>query len=333
MHKNLKIARGHWCQWYRGINPKDTSTPTNDPARADVRIEFLQGFNDLCGQPGGNWPMCLSRQELRAEYARVYAFAEREYPEILKNNDYPHPNVIDSEGVPPNFRMADPDPDDSEPDVPEDPIGSDLRRYFKRKRSLTGYRSPVWPPRSLLDQQGRPSFGNLVRMRPGPTAYQLPPRPSTSAGSMTWQETKRALGPLNQESKKLLSDEFVREVELNKILEFKPKFDDNSKIAEVFNDAIRKHVGRRQRFLEVYQKLQVRWEQQLKLGIPIPNPNPGYYENQTDELEEPSGEVSPMVSMHRSTLSEQSEQPGLCTPQCCVCNDDDCIWGKANYTN
>ena len=150
---------------------------------------------------------------------------------------------------------------------------------------------------------------------------------------MTWQETKRALGPLNQESKKLLSDEFVREVEMKKILEFKPKFEDNSRIAEVFNDAIRKHVGRRQRFLEVYQKLQERWEQQQKLGIPIPNPNPGYYENQTDELEEPSGEVSPMVSMHRSTLSEQSEQPGLCTPQCCVCNDDDCILGKANYTN
>ena len=358
MHKNLKIARGHWCQWYRGINPKDTSTPTNDPARADVRIEFLQGFiqenegfNNLCGQPGGNWPMCLSRQELRAEYARVYAFAEREYPEILKNNDYPHPNVIDSEGVPPNFRMADPDPDDSEPDVPEDPIGSDLRRYFKRKRSLTGYRSPVWPPRSLLDQQGRPSFGNLVRMRPGPTAYQVPPRPSTSAGSMTWQETKRALKPLNQESKKLLSDEFVREVELNKILEFKPKFDDNSKIAEVFNDAIRKHVGRRARFLEVYQKLQERWEQQLKLGIPISNPNPGYPEqsaakeiiihglktpvekhDQTDELEEPSGEAStePMDSMHSSILSEQ---PGICTPQCCFCDDNDCIWANANYTN
>jgi hypothetical protein len=172
-------------------------------------------------------------------------------------------------------------------------------------------------------------------MGPGPTAYQLPPRPSTSAGSMTWQETKRALGPLNQESKKLLSDEFVREVELKKILEFKPKFEDNSRIAEVFNDAIRKHMGRRQRFLEVYQKLQDRFEQQLRLGLPIPDPNPGNYENyenKTDELEEPSGEVSPMVSMHRSTSPEQSEH-GLCTPQCCVCNDDDCIWGKANYTN
>jgi hypothetical protein len=108
-----------WGQWYRGINPTDTSTPTNDPARSDVRIEFLQrfiqeneGFNNLCGQPGRNWPMILSRQELRAEYARVYAFAEREYPDIVQNNDYPHPKVIDSEGVPPNFRMATPDQDD-----------------------------------------------------------------------------------------------------------------------------------------------------------------------------------------------------------------------------
>jgi hypothetical protein len=175
-----------WGQWYRGINPTDSSTPTNDPARSDVRIEFLQrfvqeneGFNDLCGQPGREWPMILSRQKLRDEYARVYAYAEREYPDILRYNDYPHPTVIDRDT--PNFRMATPDQVDSEPDVPEDPIRSDLRRYFKRKRSQSGYRSPVWPPRSLLDQQGRPSFGNLVRMGPGPTAYQLPPRPSTSA--------------------------------------------------------------------------------------------------------------------------------------------------------
>ena len=106
---------------------------------------------------------------------------------------------------PPNFRLArsparSTDHADSEPD-----IGADLRRFFECKRSqsaVTGYRSPEWPPRSLLDQQGRPSFGNLVRMGPGPTAYQLLPRPSTSAGSMTWQETKRVLDPLNQESKK-----------------------------------------------------------------------------------------------------------------------------------
>ena len=117
--KNEVSSSTDWGQWYRGINPTDTSTPTNDPARSDVRIEFLQrfiqeneGFYDLCGQPGGNWPMCLSRQELRAEYARVYAFAEREYPDIVQNNDYPHPKVIDSEGVPPNFRMATPDQDD-----------------------------------------------------------------------------------------------------------------------------------------------------------------------------------------------------------------------------
>ena len=33
-----------WCQWYRGIAPTDTSTPTNDPAQADARIEYLRGF-------------------------------------------------------------------------------------------------------------------------------------------------------------------------------------------------------------------------------------------------------------------------------------------------
>ena len=329
-----------WGKWYRGINPTDTSTPTNDPSRSDVRIEFLQrfvqeneGFNDLCGQPGTEWPMILSRQGLRDEYARVYAYAEREYPDVLRYNDYPHPTVIDRN--PPNFRLArsparSTDHADSEPD-----IGADLRRFFECKRSqsaVTGYRSPEWPPRSLLDQQGRPSFGNLVRMRPCPTAYQLPPWPSTSAGSMTWQETKRVLDPLNQESKKLLSDEFVREVELKKILDFKPKFEDDSGIAEVVNNAIRKHVGRRQRFLEVYQKIQDRLVQHLKLGHPIPDPNPGYYENKTDEFEEPSGEASPMVSMHRSTSPEQQGN-GLCTPQCCVCNDDNCIWGEANYTD
>ena len=149
----------------------------------------------------------------------------------------------------------------------------------------------------------------------------------------TWNETKRVLKPLNQGSKKLLADGFVNEVELNKILEFKPKFEDHSKIAEVFNEAIKSHVGRRARFLEVYKKQQERWDYYLRTGIPLPNPNPGYSGPTvpTDELEETPGEVStePEISMHSSNLSE----PGLCSPQCCICDDDDCIWGKANYTN
>jgi hypothetical protein len=149
----------------------------------------------------------------------------------------------------------------------------------------------------------------------------------------TWNETKRVLKPLNQESKKLLADGFVNEVELNKILEFKPKFEDHSKIAEVFNEAIKSHVGRRARFLEVYKKQQERWDYYLRTGIPLPNPNPGYSGPtvSTDELEETPGKVStePEVSMHSSSLSE----PGLCSPQRCICDDDDCIWGKANYTN
>jgi hypothetical protein len=140
------------------------------------------------------------------------------------------------------------------------------------------------------------------------------------------------LGLLNQESKKLLSDEFVREVEVKKILEFKPKFKDNSGIADVVNNAIRNHVGRRQKFLEAYQKIQDRLVHHLNRGHPIPDPNPGRYKNKSDEFEEPSGEASPMVSMHRSASPEQQGN-GLCTPQCCVCNDDNCIWGEANYTD
>jgi hypothetical protein len=110
----------------------------------------------------------------------------------------------------------------------------------------------------------------------------------------TWNETKRVLKPLNQGSKKLLADGFVNEVELNKILEFKPKFEDHSKIAEVFNEAIKSHVGRRARFLEVYKKQQERWDYYLRTGIPLPNPNPGYSGPTvpTDELEETPGEVS-----------------------------------------
>jgi hypothetical protein len=319
-------------RWYRGINPTDTSTPTSEPSREDVRIEYLQrfvqeneGFHDLCGQPGLEWPRILSKQGLREEYERVYKYAERNYPEVLKYNDYPHPTVIERDL--PKFRMArSPARSTDCADSGDVDIGADLRRFFERRRSqsaATGHRS------SDRQERPRPRFENLVR--PNPPTHQLPPRPSTSAGALTWQETKRMLIPLNQESKKLVSDEFVREVEVNKILEFRPSFDDHSGIHEVVNNAIRNHVGRRQKFLEAYQKIQDR----LVHHLGEIDPNPGRYEYKPNETEEPTGESMPVVSMHRSVSPEQTEQQGNgpCTPQCCVCNDDNCIWGQANYTD
>ena len=120
----------------------------------------------------------------------------------------------------------------------------------------------------------------------------------------------------------------MREIEVNKILEFRPSFEDDSGIHEVVNNAIRNHVGRRQKFLEAYQKIQD-WLVHLLGEI---DPNPGRYEYKPDETEEPTGESLPVVSMHRSVSTEQQGN-GPCTPQCCVCNDDNCIWGQANYTD
>ena len=154
-----------WGKWYRGINPTDTSTPTNEPSREDVRIEYLQrfvqeneGFHDLCGQPGSEWPRILSRQGLREEYARVYAYAERNYPDVLRYNDYPHPTVIERDL--PKFRMArSPARSTDRADSGDVDIGADLRRFFERRRSqsaATGHRS------SDRQERPRPRFENLV---------------------------------------------------------------------------------------------------------------------------------------------------------------------------
>ena len=115
--ENLRyqVPSALYRRWHRGINPEDTSTPTpSEPTRVpakepfDIRIEYLQrfvqeneGFNDLCGQPGAEWPRILGKKGLRKEYERVYTYAERNYPEVLKYNDYPHPSVIERDV--PNF--------------------------------------------------------------------------------------------------------------------------------------------------------------------------------------------------------------------------------------
>jgi hypothetical protein len=70
------------------------------------------------------------------------------------------------------------------------------------------------------------------------------------------------------------------------------------------------------------------------------DPNPGRYEYKPLETEEQTCESLPGASMHRSVSTEQQGitdigyyQNGPCTPQCCVCNDDKCIWNQANYTD
>ena len=102
-----------------------------------------------------------------------------------------------------------------------------------------------------------------------------------------------------------MSEEFAREIEVNKILEFKPSFEDDSGIHEVVNNAIRNHVGRRQRFLEAYKKIQDQLEQHLGEI----DPNPGRYEYKPDETEEQTGESLPVASMHRSVSTEQQGIP------------------------
>jgi hypothetical protein len=336
--ENLRsqVPSALYRRWHRGINPEDTSTPTSEPTRVpakepfDIRIEYLQrfvieneGFHDLCGQPGAEWPGILGKKGLRKEYERVYNYAERNYPEVLRYNDYPHPSVIERDV--PNFRMArSPERFTDRADSGGADIGADLRRFFTERRrsqsAATGHRS------SDQQESPRPRFANLVR--PSPPTHQLPPRPSTSTGALSWQETKQRLLPLNQASKKLVSEEFAREIEVSKILEFKPSFEDHEGIHDVVNNAIRNHVGRRQRFLEAYKKIQDQMEQHLGEI----DPNPGRYEYKPDETEEQTGESLPVASMHRSVSTEQQGitdigyyQNGPCTPQCCVCNDDKCI--------
>ena len=136
-----------------------------------------------------------------------------------------------------------------------------------------------------------------------------------------------------------MSEEFAREIEVSNILEFKPSFEDHEGIHDVVNNAIRNHVGRRQRFLEAYKKIQDQMDQHLSEI----DPNPGRYEYKPLETEEQTGESLPGASMHRSASTNQPKQQGIsnvgyyqngpCTPQCCICNDDNCIWNQANYTD
>ena len=334
--------------------PTDTSTPITDPARwrrvrFDVRIEHMrclvqenERFNDLAGQPNIEiWPENLNLSELRQEYAQMYAVCREEYPEILEASGLPHPSVVESgvEGNDGAEGVAEAETGtqgsttsylgDSTPEVPINPLEPEVYaaprqwpRQYQRQRSR-GYSSPNWPPRPLLE---RPTLS----VRPGPLAraetfenYLRNPRPSTSTWIPPWEETKRVLKPINEESKKLLTECYANENELSRILNFKPKFEDHSTIAEVFNNAISKNVGRRARFLQVWKQQQQRMEYYIRAGMSLPNPNAGYAaeetrEGQVNETQEPSSE-------------EATEK--MCSPQNCVCGDDDCVWGKANYTN
>jgi hypothetical protein len=334
--ENLSYQVPSWSslyrKWHRGINPEDTSTPapsepTREPAKEpfDIRIEYLQrfiqeneGFNDLCGQPGAEWPGILGKKGLRKEYKRVYNYAEKYYPEVLEYNDYPHPSIIERDV--PNPRMA---PDRADSGGAD--IGADLRRFFTERRRSQSAAAGL----ESSEKQEKPRFKNLVRPSPPPPTHQLPPRPSTSTGALSWQETKKRLLPLNLASKKLVSEEFAREIEVSNILEFKPVFEDHEGIHDTVNNAIRNHVGRRQRFLEAYKKIQDQTVQHLREI----DPNPGRYEYKPVETKDQSGESLPETSLHRLVPNAGYYQSGPCTPQCCVCGDDKCIWNQANYTD
>ena len=316
----LGITSSLYRKWHRGINPEDTSTPapsvsTKEPF--DIRIEYLQrfiqeneGFNDLCGQPGAEWPGILGKKGLRKEYKRVYNYAQKYYPEVLEYNDYPHPANIEKDM--PNLLQY---PPRTAPDRVD--IRADLGRFFTERKSS--------------EKQEKPRFKNLVKPSPTPPTHQLPPRPSTSTGALSWQETKKRLIPLNLASKKLVSEEFAREIEVSNILEFKPEIEDHEGIHETVNNAIRNHVGRRQRFLEAYKKIQDRTVQHLREI----DPNPGHrYEYKSPvETKDQSGESLPETSLHRLVPNAGFYQSGPCTPQCCVCGEDKCIWNQANYTD
>ena len=350
-----------YSEWSRGL--ASTSTPTNDPARArrgEVQIDHMsclaqenERFYNMFGQPDLNtpdstWPTNLNRNELKETYARAYAVMENEFPELLEGaEDFPHPSEFESdtegsEGEDSDVVAVTPrgstttNTVEAAPETPEGPVGSDVMGpvFNNYLRPRIGYRSPIWPPPPLW-QQCRP----IQQVRPGPIPTpnsRFSPVPSTSAGVMRpgWHGSKYRLVPMNQDAKKLWARGFTTEVAISKILAEKAEMSgEDQKVADAFNEALRNQVGRRARFLEVFKNQQARYENYIKNGIPLPNPNPGYSGSEipSGEFEEALGEIS--NDPEDSVLSSNLSEPGQCSPENCVCNGENCVWENANYTD
>jgi hypothetical protein len=352
--------------WSRGL--ASTSTPTNDdPTRArrgEIQIGHLRGliqenqqFYNLFNQPDSTWPANLDKDELKLAYARAYAVVESEFPVLLAGDeDLPHPSEFESDA-------EGPESDDDDvvavtdqgstttntaevtSETLEGPVGSGVIGpiFNTYVRPRCEHRSPIWPPPPLWQQ---------VRPGPIPTpSSRFSPVPSTSAGMTrpAWYGSKYGLVPMNQDAKKLWADGFTTEVAISKVLAEKAEMsgvDSTRKVADTFNEILRKQVGRRARILEVFKNQQARYEHYINNGMALPNPNPGavpggYRGNEIPsetwhgEFEEDSpGEISVEPEPEDpSVLSSDQSEPGKCSPKNCVCNGKNCIWENANYTD
>ena len=180
----------------------------------------------MFNQPDSTWPANLDENELKLAYARAYAVAENEFPELLAGDeDLPHPAEFESESEGPESGNDDvvavTDPGSTTTNLaevtsetPEGPVGSGVIGpiFNTYMRPRCEHRSPIWPPPPLWQP-----------IRPGPipsTSSRFSPVPSKSTGMTrpAWNGSKYGLIPMNQDAKKLWAEGFTTEVAINKIL-------------------------------------------------------------------------------------------------------------------
>jgi hypothetical protein len=343
--------------WTQGL--ASTSTPTTSvlsitrARREERQIEQLrslvqenQEFNNLFDQPDSTWPANLDESALKNAYARAYAVAENEFPELLAGDkDLPHPSEFKSESEGPesgeddvaavtNIGSTTANVTEVTSETPEGPVGSDVIGPI-----LCDHGSPVWPPPPLWQS-----------IRPGPIpspSTGFSPIPSTSTGRTrpakipSWYGSKYGLIPMNQKARQLWSEGFTTEEAIHKVLNEKTETsgeESTKKIAETFNDYLRTQINRRARILEVVKNQQARYEYYLNHGMRLPNPNPGHpYRGKGVPEEIWDGELEVSVEPkpeEPSMLSSDPSEPGKCSPNNCICPDGEkcAFWENANYT-